>query len=112
MTNLERARINARQAAADMETARAAVAAVQVPDSDLDTGAEPTTVTGWYHQPTVSGRPAWQYRNWHAGQVRAQRPVYDRGPVERLASVAERDYSAQRDLEMELRSPWRDTAET
>jgi hypothetical protein len=93
---------------AELAAAQDAVVAAQVPDSDLEGSREPITVSGWYVQTTVSGRPAWRYYYWSGGRLYANPATYDRAASERLAIVAEANYSATQDYERELHSPWRD----
>lgn len=86
---------------ARLETARAAVEAARVPDGDIDTGYhnEPVTVTGWYSQRTISGRPAWRHCAWVSGRLRESAPTYDRDAHEELAAAGVAHYDAKQTYE-------------
>ena len=74
------------------EAALAAARAARVPDEDFDgPGREPVTVTGWYGQPTISGRPAWRHYAWRSGRCVAGHATYDLRAEDALAE-AELDY--------------------
>lgn len=65
-------------------------------NADRDGSCEPVTVTGWYRQPTVSGRDAWRYCSWHAGRLHTEVPTYDRAAHEELEEAGRAHYDAQR----------------
>lgn len=96
MTTLD-ARLAASNAA--FAAARAAARAAHVPKSDLAPCTELVTVSGWYEQPTISGRPAWRRCTWVNGRLRSSAATYDRERDLELDAIAEENYLVQRDVQ-------------
>lgn len=89
---------------AQYDAAHARAVAARVPESDLAPATEPVTTSGWYAQPTVSGRPAWcrvwvgARTSWPQGEVTNSTGVitYDPDAEDELDRIAIDLYDAMR----------------
>lgn len=103
MTRLQELKTVMSAAVLLLEQARLAAQRARVPDSDIATSDIPTTVCGWYPQPTKGGREAWQYRYWKSGREMRNHPVYDREALDQLEMAAWAWREARREYKEELR---------
>lgn len=101
MTRLDQLRQRAAESDAYLARALDEALACLVPESDLAPTTEPVTVTGYYRQPTLSGRAAWRYCYWVSGRLLSKPATYSRASEDHLLEAADRFYCAHKDLKAE-----------
>lgn len=83
------------RANAAYETAKVAALAARVPDDDIAANSEPITISGWYKQATVSGRPAWRKVMWVEGGIKEEAPTYNPDLEKALSEARYRQFEAE-----------------